>query len=272
MKRWLRLIFRLLLIWPLVANAGPGYTFAVVPQFKAQQIEAEWQPLLDRISSETGIDFKLVHYPTIPEFEKGFLTGAPDFVYLNPYHAVMAHRAQGYIPLLRDNVPLSGILVVAAGSPITRLIDLDGATIAFPAPNAYGASLLTRAMLTRAHVRFTASYAETHSNVYRQVASGFVQAGGGVLRTLDTQPKEIRDRLRVLYETPESAPHPIAVNPRVPPSVRAAFAKAFLALEDDAAGRAMLKRVRIPTPVVASYARDYRPLERLHLDRYVSQE
>lgn len=276
MKHRLGLYCRLLwlLVWPLAACADPPVTYsvAIVPQFKARQIEKEWQPLLDRIGAQTGIAFKLVYYPSIPEFEKGFLAGEPDFAYMNPYHAVMAHRAQGYIPLLRDSTPLSGILVVAANSPIVRLSELNGATIAFPAPNAYGASLLTRAMLTeQIHVRFRARYVQTHPNVYRQVALGYVQAGGGVKRTLADQPPAIRDKLRVLYETPESAPHPIAAAPRVPERVRAAFTKAFLELADDQAGRAMLRRVGIPDPVAADYARDYRPLERLHLEKYVSR-
>ena len=272
-----RLGFFLILLWPLfwswaafAESAAASYTIAVVPQFKPQQIEQEWRPLLDRIGAETGISFKLIHYTSIPEFEKGFLAGEPDFAYMNPYHAVMAYHAQDYIPLVRDREPLSGILVVTEHSPIQRLQDLAGATIAFPAPNAYGASLLIRAALDQEHVQFNASYVKTHSNVYRQVALGFVQAGGGVFRTLADQPLEIRDGLRVLYETPKSAPHPIAVHPRVPVKVRAAFARAFLGLYDDEAGRAMLAGVRIPDPVTADYARDYRPLEQLHLDKYVS--
>jgi phosphonate transport system substrate-binding protein len=249
------------------------YSVAIVPQYKPQQLQQEWQPILDRIGTETGARFELRHYPSIPEFEKSFLSGEVDFVYMNPYHVVMAHRAQGYIPLVADEKPLNGILVVAARGPITQLKDLDGKKIAFPAPNAFGASLLMRALLTEnAKVDFTPSYVKTHANVYRQVIAGDAAAGGGVNATYADLPAEARANLRILFETPGAAAHPMMAHPRVPKEMRAAFAKAFLGLTQESAGQALLREARVPRPVTVDYARDYRPLEKLRLEKYVVLE
>ena len=255
------------------ARAADVHTIAIVPQFGASQLRAEWQPLLDRIAALFGVGFDMRFYATIPAFEAAFLRGETDFIFANPYHAVMARRAQGYVPLVRDRKPLTGILVVASTSPAQTLQDLAGGAIAFPAPNAFGASLYMRALLAEdAKIAFEARYVKTHTNVYRQVAMGDVAAGGGINLTLADIPPALRAQLRVLYETPGAAPHPLAAHPRVDAALRARIVDAVLALARDPAGLALLRAVRMSEPVAADYARDYAPLEDLKLDRYVVLE
>ncbi len=271
--RHIRYLLALLLSLLVPSAWAAPYTVALVPQFKARQLQAEWRPLLDRISAETGLEFKLRFYSSIPEFESGFLAGEPDFAFMNPYHAVMAHKKQGYIPLLSNAQPLTGILVVAANSAIHSVEDLNERRIAFPAPNAFGASLYMRALLIeKERLIIHPQYVSTHANVYRQVLLGDVAAGGGVNQTFADLPDSLRAGLRILYETPPSASHPIAVHPRVPEADRRLFSEAFLKLGQDEAGRALLKDARIPKPVAVDYEHDYRPLESLKLERYVVLE
>ncbi|MDE1949509.1 MAG: phosphate/phosphite/phosphonate ABC transporter substrate-binding protein, partial [Burkholderiales bacterium] len=180
------------------AAAAPAdtYTISVVPQFTAVEIDHDWTPVLERLSRETGYRFKLEVSESIPKFETSVLAGGPDFAYLNPYHEVMARRAQGYIPLVRGSKPLQGILVVRKDAAIRSVADLDGQSIAFPAPNAFGASLWMRALLTeRYKLHFTPTYVRTHSNCYLHVATGRTAACGGIARTLTEQEPEVRDVL-----------------------------------------------------------------------------
>ena len=66
------------------------------------------------------------------------------------------------------------------GGNIEHLQQLEGKDIAFPAPNALGASLIIRADLVQLHrVSFTPKYVQTHSSVYLNVALGRMAAGGG---------------------------------------------------------------------------------------------
>lgn len=254
---------------PLAQTAPPpaALTVSVVPQFPATRIHAEWQPILDRLTATTGLRFSLVFEETIPAFEKAFLEGKHDLVFMNPYHAVMARRAQGYEPLLRDQTPLTGILVVRKDSGIRSLADLAGQQIAYPAPNAFGASLYMRALLAAQPGLVTYPvYVETHGNVYRRVAIGDFVAGGGVNQTLADSAPDLRAALRVLYETPPAASHPLCAHPRVPGDVRRGVQEAFIGLRGDASGRLLLSTARLPVPVAADYARDYLPLESLGLD------
>ncbi len=260
----------LAVLWPSWSFAGqPVWTFAVVPQFPPAQIYADWQPLLQALQRKTGLRFKLLVYPSIPEFEIAFTRGTPDFAYMNPYHVVMAHRSQGYVPLVRNDAPLSGILVVRADSGITSIHQLDGKSVAFPAPNAFGASLYMRALLHGQGVHIVPHYVGSHDNVYRAVARGDDAAGGAIMLTLSREPAGLRKHLRVIYTTPGAAPHAVVAAPRVPAADRLLVQKALLAMGRDPADAALLRGIQIPHPIQADYARDYVPLERLHLEHFL---
>jgi len=184
---------------------------------------------------------------------------------------VVAH-SPGYVPLVRDRKSkLAGILVVRTDSPVRNVQQLDGKTVAFPAPDAYVASLLLRSFLASKHVQVEADYVGSHSNVYRAVALGAADAGGGANTTLKREPEGLRSQLRVLYTTPLYVSHPFSAHPRVPRQVREKVIRGFFEMAGDTDGRALLKAIQMPSPVRADYGRDYRALEKLHLGRFTKQ-
>jgi phosphonate transport system substrate-binding protein len=242
----------------------------VVPQLPPALLFARWSPLLEQVGRKTGQCFELTIASSIPEFERTLLKGTPDVAFVNPYHAVMVRRRQGYIPLLMDSQErLSGILAVTSDSPIQTVAALDGKTVVFPAPNAFAASLLIRAHLAGLGIRIEPRYVQTHASVYRAVALGEVIAGGGVNNTLQREEPALRARLRVLYETPSYAPHPLVVHPRLSAAQRESLTSAFMGMASTDTGRQLLDQVQLPVPVRANYDRDYAPLERLGLGRFV---
>lgn len=268
LKPWM--VISILTLSGMSAVAAQTLTLAVVPQFAARKIFSDWTPLLKLVGEKAGVEFKLRFYDTIPMFEAGFTAGEPDLAYMNPYHLVMAKKASGYRPLIRDDASrLSGILVVRQDSTITQLSQLQGQTVAFPAPNAFGASLYMRALLANeAKIDIKPIYVKTHPNVYRNVLLGQAAAGGGVGRTLNDERTEVKTQLRVLYKTPEVYSHPIAVHPRVTPELAARIQKAFLDLAKDPANAALFKEVLLPKPVMAQFS-EYAQLDELNLDKFV---
>ena len=252
------------------ANNGKVYTFDVVPQLTAAKIYTTWSPLLQRVGQDAKLCFELRVSATIPEFEQKLLKGEPEFVFLNPYHAVLAHQKKKYQPLLADSEDLlTGILVVRADSPIKHLEELKGKSITFPAPNAFAASLLIRAEMAKKKIDITPVFVKTHSNVYRSVIGKDVIAGGGVNNTLDNEASEVRQQLRVLYETSAYTPHPVATHPSVPASVRERFLTAMLKLTQDEEGRKLLDGINLHKPQAVTYAKHYKPLESLQLEKFL---
>jgi phosphonate transport system substrate-binding protein len=245
------------------------YLFGVVPQFEQRKLFRIWRPILDELERRTRLSFKLVGSPKIPVFELKYMEGAYDFAYMNPYHILMAHDTQGYLPLVRDGERmLKGILVVHEESPITSVQELAGKRIAFPAPNALGASLLMRAELTKLHdVNVLPHYVQTHSSVYLHVALGLVKAGGGVASTLASQKPEVREKLRIIYKTRPMYPHPVSVHPRVPKAHRDIVRKALLEMAKTKPGASLLAKVPI-RKAVAAKLEDYMPMSAWGLDEF----
>ncbi len=251
----------------LAGAESSRYLFGVVPQFEQRKLFSIWRPLLDELEQRTGLHFVLSGSPKIPAFEQRFMRGDFDFAYMNPYHVLKADESQGYIPLVRDGARLlHGVLVVRRDSPVTKVEDLQGQTVAFPAPNALGASLLIRADLPRLFkVQVTPRYVQTHSSVYLHVAQGLVVAGGGVEGTLTAQPAAVREQLRVLYRTRSITPHPVVAHPRVPDEHRERFKAAWLALAQTPQGRALMERIPMSASIGAS-PDDYLPLQEWGLE------
>lgn len=245
---------------------------AVVPQLTPVEMMRHWTPVVDALGRR-GLPCELVVYPSIAVFEPEFLKGRADLVFLNPYHMVMAHKAQGYVPLLHDARPLEGVLVVRQDGPVTRMEQLRDHRISFPAPNAFAASLYLRSVLERQYrLPFETHYAGNHRNAIRQVLSGDAAAAGAVRTTLEKEPQDLQANLRVLYTTPPLTPHALAVHPRVPMPLRLNIVEAILDMAANPDTKALLEATQMPHPVTASYRRDYAALERMSIEKYVVTE
>lgn len=278
MKRWCCAVLYLAVFIVLPAGGAPSaypaqsYTFGVVPQYDQRQLHAIWQPILGELQRRTGISFKLAGMPTIPAFEKELLKGGYDFAYMNPYHVLKPSRSGSYLPLVRDGVNLRGILVVRKESAMKSPSEMDGKTVAFPSPNALGASMMMRADLAREFkVKVSPLYVKTHDSVYLHVVKGLADAGGGVERTLEEQEKPIRDALRVLYVTRDLPPHPVAVHPKVPRPDAEKVRRAFLEMAHDKAGQALLARIPMKKPVSTSMS-DYLRVKKFDLEAFWVEE
>lgn len=276
MTCWIRniVIFPLclgLVLFAASVAADPDVlVLTVVPRSPPPETHREWSPFVERLSRDIGKPVTLKIFSGISEYEQFTLSAHADLTFSNPYQFVQLHNKLGFIPLVRDDAErLSGALVVRSNDTLQSVRDLDGQIIAFPHPNAFGASLYMRALLTTEFgIRFTPTYVSTHGNVYRSVILEKARAGGGVNVTLNKEPPAVRNQLRVLYETPGLAPHPLSAHPRLSTALRDKVQAAILHMADDEAGRAILSRITITKPVKADYALDYQLLERLHLETF----
>lgn len=162
--------------------------FGVVPQQSASKLVQQWQPLLSIWGELTGFDIKFSTAPDIPTFEKRLQAGEYDLAYMNPYHFVLVNQKPGYTAVARaKDKKITGILVVRKDSNLT-LGDLQNQTIAFPAPRAFAASIITQSELKQNAVDFSTKYVGSHDSVYLGVYKGLYVAGGGIKRTFDSLP------------------------------------------------------------------------------------
>ncbi|MCX7098870.1 MAG: PhnD/SsuA/transferrin family substrate-binding protein [Methylococcales bacterium] len=222
------------------------YTVGIVPQQAAAVLASNWTPLLASLQKNAGVTLSFKTAPSIPEFEQRLAKGEYDFAYMNPYHYVVFSKAPGYRAIAKEKgTRLQGVIVVRKDSAITDINQLAGKDMAFPAPASFAASVLPRIQLKKLGIAFTPHFVSSHDSVYLSVAKGIYPAGGGVVRTLDASPADIRDQLRVLWRTDSYTPHAFAVNPHVPEAVQQAVAKAMYAMDADPAAAAALKKLNM---------------------------
>ncbi len=220
-------------------------SFSVVPQQSATKLARLWTPILSYLGERTGYRFQFKTAPNIPTFEKRLAAGEYDMAYMNPYHYTVFHRAPGYRAFAKEKGKrIKGIIVVRKDSPYRELNELKGQTLAFPAPAAFAASVLTRAYFRTAGIPITPKYVSSHDSVYRTVAKGLYPAGGGVIRTFKNMDPAITSQLRILWTTKPYTPHAIAAHPRIPKEVVKRVQQAMLAMQQDPRGRELLETVK----------------------------
>lgn len=226
--------------------AKEKYVFGVVPQQAASKIARTWQPVLNYLERQTGYKFRFATAKNIPVFEKNLAQGVYDFAYMNPYHYVVFHKHTGYLALAKAHgKKIHGIMVVHKDSKVNSLNDLQNKELAFPSPQAFAASMITRSELSRKKISFVPKYVSSHDSVYRNVANNNFIAGGGVIRTFKATSEDIRNKLRILYKTRGYTPHAFAVHPSVPAKVRRSVLKVMIKMEKTIEGKKLLNSLKI---------------------------
>ena len=220
------------------------YSLGIVPQQSSQKLATMWLPLIDYLNAQTDFSISFSTAKDIPTFENRVARQEYDLAYINPYHYVVFSDSANYVPLARDaHKRISGIIVVREDSPYTTLQQLHGATLAFPAPAAFAASIIPRGMLAKENISINAQYVNSHDSVYLNVINGLFPAGGGIIRTLEHLPKMQNEKLRILWRSQDFTPHALAVHSRVPEAHRKKILAALIALNDSAENAHLLRGI-----------------------------
>ena len=239
------------------------YSFGVVPQHTATVLARRWTPFLNYLSEKTGYRINFKTAKDIPTFEERLAAGEYDFAYMNPYHYIVAHRNVGYQVYAKEKDRLlRGVLVVRADNPYRHVRELQNQSLAFPAPAAFAASLLTRAHLDKLGVAYTPVYVSSHDSVYYGVGKGLFVGGGGIPFTLEKLTPENRRQLRTLWVSPTYTPHAIAAHPRVAAKAVHRILHAMERIHVDTRGRRLLGALGFKGLVRAS-DQDYDDVRRL---------
>lgn len=219
------------------------YTFAVYPQYRSQQLYQTWQPILKRLSEETGLKFKLTGNSSAINFEGALYNGDYDFAYVNPYHAAKAGKNKNYKAILNDpNEEIQGILVVKKGK-VKTISQLKNQKIAFPSPNTLAASIILKQELSsQLNARLKPIYLATPSDVYMQIHNEDILGGGGTKRTFDQLRPNLKANLIILHTTKSVPAHPIVAHSKVSKLVKDKVIRAFLKMSKNPKDQILLSK------------------------------
>jgi phosphonate transport system substrate-binding protein len=249
-----------------VAMAAETYTFALLPGAPPVALSKRWTPVIDRLSKESGIEFRLKFFERMADFEREIWNGTADFIYASPIQTVVAHQAAGYIPLVRSSTLADITLYVRQDSPVRNVGDLTGKTISFVGnKNICSAYMQHELNHYGQNLAFEKEYAGSTRNVIINVLMGKTTAGAVFTSEMERESEETRAQLREVVATPKFAPHPISSHPRVPVAVRVAVRSAMLKIAANPDAAAILKPLRLDNLIEADYDRDYRALEKIDI-------
>jgi phosphonate transport system substrate-binding protein len=268
MKPLLKILLPLLLLSSIsLAQASQQVlTFGVVPQQAAKKLAKKWGPLFLYIGNKSGVEIRFKTAPNIPEFEHRLSNGEYDLAYMNPYHYTVFGDKPGYRAFAKQkDKRITGIMVARKDTEMEDLQALNGSALAFPAPAAFAASILTRAHLKEIGVDFTPKYVKSHDSVYRSVAKGLFPSGGGVVRTFKNTEPEVREQLKIFWTSKPFTPHAFAAHPSLDQATVEKIQQVLLQMNSDPEAAPLLKAISFNGFETATHA-DWDDVRSLKID------
>lgn len=229
--------------------------FGLTPVFLTSDLE-----LLGRLQSylqrATDYPVSLITRRTYQEITALLTSGQLDAAWICGFPFV-AHRTELQlmaVPVWHQKPLYQSYLIVERDRHANDLDDLRGDIHAFSDPDSNSGFLVTRAALAQQNLRPETFFAKTfftygHRDVIRAVASGLAGSGsvdGYVYEVVSELEPELTSRTKVLKASEWLAFPPIAA-PRIAadPSRFEAIKRAFLQMNDDSEGRAVLQMLRL---------------------------
>ena len=208
-------------------------TLGVVPQQNPLELSKKWLQITNYLSEKTGIKVVFKTEKSIQIFEEKFVEGQYDIAFMNPYHFIVANKQQNYSAFVRSKNDIVGIILGKKDKEF-NVNNLKGTTFLFPSPNAFAATLLTKYELKEKYnfdidKESKVIYVNSHDSVYKGVARGIGDFGGGIIRTFDNfKDAEDKDKIEIVYKTKPYPSHPFASHPRVSKEIVEKISKAII--------------------------------------------
>ncbi len=241
-------MFRCVLVFLLSLGATLGsaayaetYSFGVLNQRSATLTAQYWNPILDYVSSKTGITLTLKMGKDVAETYA--MTGRGEFDFLYSNHTFTHDNAgAGYKVILRPNEDaIQGQIVVAETSPLKNLSELRDKEVGFPSKSAFVAYSVPMDYLLRQGIKVTPAFGGNQEGVMAQLKIGSVVAAAVNSRVMRDYAERTGFRYRALWTSTDYLNLPISAHPRVPAAVVQRVQQVMDKMDDNPEGLAVLK-------------------------------
>jgi len=256
----------LLVVLPVTGRAlaqQVPLVFGVLNQQSAVLTAERWNPILQYVSSVSGVPLRLKLGRTVQETDEMMGRGEFDFIYTN-HNFQTEYDALGYRVIARwGGEPIRCVIAVPSDSLLKGLADLKGKRVAFPSPDAFVGYAVPIVALKQAGVRVEEAFAGSQEGVLAQLKAGRVAAAAVNSRFLTQYSEREGVRFRELYISEPYPELPVVVHPRVPAAVVEKVRQALLGMKQDPGASAILNRTKSPGFEPAT-DRDYEGVRRVY--------
>jgi len=227
------------------AGADKPLILGVFPSMTAMQTIAIYRPLASALEKHLQRHVEVYSARDFKTFVARSRQGEYDILLTAPHLAWLARQDNGYRPLLKYTQPVRGLLVVKSDSPLDEPDALRGRTIAMADPIALAVLAIEAELAAhglRQGIDYRTTDSGTHTNAVIQVINGRVDAAALGLHPYNLLPPEMRQKLRVLAETPPLSSLMYLTHPRLRDSEAQAIRNALLSFAATAEGKAFMQR------------------------------
>lgn len=175
-----------------------------------------WERVFAYIAKESGLDIIFEPASSQLNFELNLAKSYYDLAMVTPIQFDAFRDHPGYqSQLKRKAQPIRSIIFVKKNGAIKSFSELRDAIIAFPNPLNFDASIVPRESLKRLKFNIVPQFLPTEAAVYKEVISEQYIAGAGTHENFLAQPIELRNSLKIIWDSPGFSPHAFVAHPRV---------------------------------------------------------
>ena len=220
---------------------GETYSFGVLNQRSATLTAQYWNPILDYVSSKTGVTLALKMGKDVAETYA--MTGRGEFDFLYSNHTFTRENARaGYKVILRTNEDaIQGQIVVPEESALQNLEALREKEVGFPSKSAFVAYSVPMDHLLRLSITVKPAFGGNQEGVMAQLKTGTVVAAAVNSRVMRDYAERTGFRYRALWTSVDYLNLPVSVLPRVPADVAKRVQQVLDKMDDTPDGLAVLK-------------------------------
>ncbi len=226
---------------------------AVLPDQSEAQLRAKYQPLLDHIKSQTGLESKLMIPVSYKELLQWFNDKKIDMAMFGGVTYVKAHLENNAVPLIMRDVDgqFKSVALVRSRNPANKLQDLEGAILAFGSRLSTTGHLMSRYFFQQNRIipeEFFSEvrYSGAHDLTAEWVRDGKVEVGisnSGIINEMFLDGRLSTDMVKVIWESPPYADYVWAVQSYVSTRQRTMIRDVFLHLNKNAENKELLQNL-----------------------------
>lgn len=247
----------------VLAQDATAYRFSPVNQYGIELTARYWNPIIEYVSARSGVKLALKIGRTSADTTAYVLANEVEFLFTNHLFSPEREQLGWKVIGRRDTPPIHSQIVVLATSPVQKLAELEGQTVAFPGPEATVAYKFAYGELLARGVNVQVVFGGNMDGAFAQLASGKVKAAGTNSQLAEGWSRREGQPLRILWSSEPLHDLALMAEKKVPDKVREAVAKAFVDMGRDPAGQKILDSasevVKLPpgTRFIASNGSEY---------------
>ncbi len=215
----------------------------VLPDESKTELSNRYNPLMEHLSRETGLQFELLIPESYEELLNMFHDDKVDFAYFGGFTFIKAYLTDGAVPLVMRNVDarFSSYFIVKGDNLAKSLSEFEGKIISFGSKLSTSGHLMPRFFLKEkeiipedffSEVRYSGSHDETAYWV-RDGKANLGVANSKIINSMFRDGRLEKNAIRIFSETPPYANYVWAMTSRVEPMIQIKIRDAFLDLSQE---------------------------------------